>query len=327
MPSRRDSPAERHIARTCLVVKGDRYRHSPESSMDPHTPAVSPTDRRVRATWLADAEFLTGQAQRIVRSRAEAEDVVQEAFGRLARSDVDAIDDLRGWLTVVVRRAALDRLRSAYVRREVTGEPDDEVTSPRDLADGADPADRVTLDDQVTRALGVVLERLTPAERTAFVLHDVFDFPFDAVAEIVGRSPGACRQLASRARHSIRSEAPRPLPVEGAAVSDVAERFAAACAGGDMQALLAVLDPDVDGIAALLGVGPIVVSRGPAEVAQRAMALFGPDSRRTLVAVPVEGGPGLVAFEGDRVVAVIKVGERAGRVHHLEAFVRRPRNG
>jgi RNA polymerase sigma-70 factor, ECF subfamily len=288
--------------------------------MDPRTPALSPTDRRVRDAWLADGAFLTGQAQRIVSSRAEAEDVVQDAFGRLARSDVDAIDDLRGWLTVVVRRLSLDRVRSAYVRREVAGEPGDTATPP---GGHADPADRVTLDDQVTRALGVVLERLTPAERTAFVLHDVFDFPFDAVAEIVGRTPGACRQLASRARQSIRAGTARPLAGDGAAVSDVAERFAAACAGGDMQALLAVLDPDVDGVAALLGAGPIVESTGAAEVAKRAMALFGPGSRRTLVAVPVEGGPGLVAFEDDRVVAVIKVGEHAGRVRHLEAFVRR----
>jgi len=155
------------------------------------------------------------------------------------------------------------------------------------------------------------------------VLHDVFDFPFDAVAEIVGRTPGACRQLASRARQSIRAGAARPL-AHGVAVSDVAERFAAACAGGDMEALLAVLDPQVDGVAALLGAGTIAESQGAAEVAERAMALFGPGSRRTLVAVPVEGGPGLVAFEGDRVVAVIKVGEHAGRVRHLEAFVRRP---
>jgi RNA polymerase sigma-70 factor (ECF subfamily) len=289
--------------------------------MDPRTPALSPTDRRVRDAWLADGAFLTGQAQRIVGSRAEAEDVVQDAFGRLARAEVDAIDDLRGWLTVVVRRLSLDRVRSAYVRREVGGEPGETAMPPG--GGDADPADRVTLDDQVTRALGVVLERLTPAERTAFVLHDVFDFPFDAVAEIVGRTPGACRQLASRARQSIRAGAARPLPGDGAAVSDVAERFAAACAGGDMQALLAVLDPDVDGVAALLGAGPIVESSGAAEVAARAMALFGPGSRRTLVAVPVEGGPGLVAFEDDRVVAVIKVGEHAGRVRHLEAFVRR----
>lgn len=289
--------------------------------MDPRTPALSPTDRRVRDAWLADGPFLTGQAQRFVGSRAEAEDVVQDAFGRLTRADVDAIDDLRAWLTVVVRRIALDRVRSAYVRREVAGEPGDTAMSPG--GGGADPADRVTLDDQVTRALGVVLERLTPAERTAFVLHDVFDFPFDAVAEIVGRTPGACRQLASRARQSIRSDAARPLAGDGAEVSDVAERFAAACAGGDMQALLAVLDPDVDGVAALLGAGPIVESYGAADVAKRAMALFGPGSRRTLVAVPVEGGPGLVAFEDDRVVAVIKVGEHAGRIRHVEAFVRR----
>ncbi len=170
----------------------------------------------------------------------------------------------------------------------------------------------------------MVLDRLTPAERTAFVLHDVFDFPFDSVAEIVGRTPGACRQLASRARQSIRGGAARPAPGVQATVSDVAERFAAACAGGDMQALLAVLDPAVDGVAALLGVGPIVESEGADEVAVRAMALFGPGSRRTLVALPVDGGPGLVAFEGDRVVAVIKVSEHAGRIRHLEAFVRRP---
>ena len=296
--------------------------------MDPRPPTASPspsTEQRVQDAWLADGAFLTRQAQRIVSSRAEAEDVVQEAFGRLARSDIDAIQDLRGWLTVVVRRLSLDRVRSAYVRREVAGEPGD-LGAPA-VATGhglADPADRITLDDQVTRALGVVLERLTPAERTAFVLHDVFDFPFDAVGEIVGRTPGACRQLASRARQSIRAGAARPLAGDHAVVSDVAERFAAACAGGDMQALLAVLDPAVDGVAALLGVGPIVESQGASEVAERAMALFGPGSRRTLVALPVEGGPGLVAFEGDRVVAVIKVGEHDGRVRHLEAFVRRP---
>lgn len=301
-------------------------------SRPPIAPSLSPssTDGRVRDAWLADGGFLTGQAQRIVGGRAEAEDVVQEAFGRLARTDVAAIDDLRGWLTVVVRRLALDRVRSAYVRREVAGDPAEAVeATPAGSAgrdEGADPADRVTLDEQVTQALGVVLERLTPAERTAFVLHDVFDFPFDAVAEIVGRSPGACRQLASRARQSIRADATRRVPGgRTTAVSDVAERFAAACAGGDMQALLAVLDPDVDGVAALLGAGPIVESQGAAEVAARAMALFGPGSRRVLVAVPVDGGPGLVAFEDDRVVAVIKVGEEGGRVRHLEAFVRRTR--
>ena len=128
----------------------------------------------------------------MLHGRSDAEDVVQEAFSRLARANVDEIDDLRGWLTVVVRRVCLDYLSSAHTRHESTpGYLTDDGTQALGQRP-ADPADRVTLDDQVQLALALVLDRLSPAERTAFVLHDVFGFPFDAVGELVGRTPTTC---------------------------------------------------------------------------------------------------------------------------------------
>jgi len=143
--------------------------------------------------WRAHRRYLLDLAFRMLGNIGDAEDIVQEAFTRLLRVDGDEIDDVRGWLVVVVSRLCLDQLRSARVRREVGVEvelADDEV----------DPADRVTLDDSVRLALHLVLERLTAAERTVFVLHDVFQYPFEEVATIVGRSPTSCCQLASRAR-------------------------------------------------------------------------------------------------------------------------------
>src|SRR5205823_4555438 len=153
-----------------------------------------------------------------------------------------------GWLAVVARRLCLTRLRAAHVRHEAVG------VEAQIVAD-ADPIDRVTLDDEVQAALAVVLDALTPAERTAFVLHDVFGFPFDAVAAIVGRTPAAVRQLASRARRAIRrDQLPSAAAFSDTREHDIAvERFIAACAGGDIGALVAVLDPDVDGHAELLG--------------------------------------------------------------------------
>ena len=223
---------------------------------------------------------------------AEAEDVVQEAFGRLARVDVDEIDDLRGWLMVVVRRICLDHLSSAHARRE---------SAPGWLADGdvpllgqepGDPADRVTLDDEVQLALALVLDRLTPAERTAFVLHDVFGFPFDAVGEIVGRTPTACRQLASRARRSIRTGDRRGQTDDEITRHQIlTERFIAACAGGDITELMAVLDPDVVGEATLEGVGPFVRLEGRPAVAKRIFELFGPGTSRQLLPFPSRARP------------------------------------
>ena len=169
----------------------------------------------------------------------EAEDVVQEAWLRLERVDADAIENLDGWLTTVVGRLALDRLRSARVRRETYVGP----WLPEPLVSD-DPADRVTLDESVSYALLTVLEQLSPAERTAFVLHDVFDVPFGEVAEVVGRTPEAVRQLASRARRHVKRE--RPHLTASSDEHDRAVRaFAQAAAEGDLESLVAVLDPDV----------------------------------------------------------------------------------
>ena len=285
--------------------------------MDPRTPALSPTDGRVRDAWLADRAFLTGQAQRIVSSRAEAEDVVQDAFGRLARSHVDAIDDLRGWLTVVVRRLSLDRVRSAYVRREVAGEPGDAATPP---GGDADPADRVTLDDQVTRALGVVLERLTPAERTAFVLHDVFDMPFGEVAEVVGRTPEAVRQLATRARRHVKRERPH-LEVSRDEHDCAVRAFAQAVAEGDLEGLVAVLDPDV--VWTSDGGGRATAARKPLRGGARVARAWAALSRKFVhepIEIELNGRLGLVLPSSDGHRAAVSFIVRDGRITRIDAI-------
>jgi len=285
--------------------------------------------RSIDDLWHAHRAHLLALATRMLGDPTAAEDVVQEAYGRLARldpADRDAIDDPGGWLAVAVRRRCLDRIRSAAYRREVVAGPGSRAEPP----DPADPADRVTLDDQVQAALAVVLDRLTPAERTAFVLHDVFGFPFAAVGEIVGRTPAACRQLASRARRAVRS-GDRPGDPEAAAPGGdaerrrvVAERFVAACDGGDLDALMAVLDPAVDGEAILLGHGPLLAAAGRAEVAQRLLALFGPGSARRLMALPLGDAGGAIAYDvtRGRVVAVVRLDEAAGLVRHIHTYVR-----
>lgn len=207
-------------------------------------------------------------------SLAEAEDVVQEAWLRLERTDDGAIDDLQAWLMTVVSRLALDALGSARMRREHYVGP----WLPEPLVgvagDDADPADRVTLDETVSHALLFVLERLSPAERTAFILHDVFGYAFDEVGDVVGRTPAAARQLASRARRHVVEQRPRQ---SGTAEDQrrVVEAFAAAAAGGDLGALLTVLDPDV-----------VMRSDGGGRVQAARTALVGADRvSRALVAL------------------------------------------
>jgi RNA polymerase sigma-70 factor, ECF subfamily len=286
--------------------------------------------RRFDDLWHDHRAHLLALATRMLGDPAAAEDVVQEAYGRLARlapADLDAIDDPGGWLAVTVRRRCLDRIRSAAFRREVIAGPGARA----EPSDPADPADRVTLDDQVQAALAVVLDRLTPAERTAFVLHDVFGFPFAAVGEVVGRTPAACRQLASRARRAVRS-GDRPgdqgmaaaAGVEAERRREVAERFVAACDGGDLAALMAVLDPAVDGEAILLGHGPLLAAAGRAEVAERLLALFGPGSHRRLMALPLGDAGGAIAYDvaRGRVVAVVRLDLAAGLVRHIHTYVR-----
>jgi len=271
---------------------------------------------------------MVGLARRMLDDAGEAEDVVQEAFDRLARVDLDELDDARGWLAVVVRRLCLDRIRSARFRREsvtLGSLPDGIISIPPELA--VDPADRITLDDQVQLALAVVLERLSPPERTAFVLHDIFGFPYAAVGEVVGRSTVACRQLASRARRAIRegSEVRRD-DVRRADIEDeqhraVAERFIEACAGGDITALMEVLDPDVVCESPLFVFGPLVTSAGRPVIAQRLLGLFGPGTDSMLIPMTVERLPGVVAFVHRRVAAVVRFETEDGLIRDIRALV------
>jgi RNA polymerase sigma-70 factor (ECF subfamily) len=266
--------------------------------------------------WRDHRRHLLDIAFRMLGNLGAAEDVVQEAFTRLARADTDRIDDVGGWLVVVAGRLCLDRLRAD--RRHPTSP--DEWLGDRAADDAVDPADRVTLDDNVRLALHRVLERLTAAERTVFVLHDVFQYPFDAIAEIVGRTPVACRQLASRARRTVRAEGGRArFAIEPAEQREVTERFIAACAGGDLDGLLALLDPDVAGEADVGGrIGVRVVS-GRDAVAAGLLQFFGPKSSTTLLSLPAGDQAGIMALRAGRVVTIATLTIRAGRVAHIDA--------
>src|SRR5438105_7750504 len=185
---------------------------------------------------------LRGVADRMLGSFSEAEDAVQEAWLRLNRIDTATVDNLGGWLTTVVSRVCLDMLRSRKSRRE---EPiGAQVTEPRMAhGEGADPEGEALLADSVGVALLVVLDTLTPAERLVFVLHDLFGMPFDEIGSIVGRSPAAAKQLASRARRRVRGST-APSHAGKARQREVVEAFLGAVRAGDLEGLLAVLDPD-----------------------------------------------------------------------------------
>lgn len=204
------------------------------------------TDGRLGEAWHAHRAHLINVAFRILGDIGAAEDAVQEAYSRLLRTTATEIDDERGWLTVVTSRICLDQIRSARSRLD-RPLPAEQVEI-ADATASVDPADRVTLDDSVGAALHVVLRWLSPAERVVFVMHDVFQIPFDAISETVGRPASTCRQLATRARRRIAeaSDLP-PFGTEPTMERLVIDAFIGACAGGDISALLAVLDPDVSG--------------------------------------------------------------------------------
>ncbi|MFD6175499.1 MULTISPECIES: sigma-70 family RNA polymerase sigma factor [unclassified Isoptericola] len=285
---------------------------------------------RVTAASRADRAYLRAVADRILADPVEAEDAVQDAFARLATQDVEQIRDLRAWLVVAVRRLALDRVRSARGRRSEPRDPTGLA-----VADGAggdavvpDPADRVTLDDEVRRALAVVLDRLTPGERTVFVLHDVFGVPFDDVAEVVGRTTVACRQLASRARRAVRDGGPVPRhggpETRDPELRDIVDRFVAACDGGDLGALARTLHPDVAGWATWHGerVGSDV---GAARVAARTLVYLGPESGWTLTPLRWEDGMGVLAVQDGEPVAVVRLLVVDGRIAAVHSvLLRRP---
>jgi len=245
----------------------------------------------------------------------EAEDVVQEAWLRWARSDAGAIENLDGWLTRVVARLALDRLRSARVRREVYVGP----WLPEPLAEG-DPADRVTLDESVSYALLTVLEQLSPAERTAFVLHDVFDLPFGEVAQVVGRRPEAVRLLASRARGHVQGAGPRFAPSRDE--HDRAVRaFARAVVEGNLEGLVAVLDPDVVWTAD--GGGRATAARRPVHGRTRVARAWVALSRRFVggpAEVQLNGQLGLVLASTDNQRSALSFVVSDGRVTRIHAI-------
>jgi RNA polymerase sigma-70 factor (ECF subfamily) len=265
----------------------------------------------------ANRTHLRAVAYRMLGSVSEADDAVQEAWLRLNRqSGSDEPDNLRAWLTTVVARVCLDMLRSRRSRREDpldTHLPEPIVSPER----GMDPEHEALLADSVGLALLVVLETLTPAERLAFVLHDMFAVPFGEIAPIVDCSPAAARQLASRARRRVRGEAPEPDPDLGRQ-REVVDAFLAAARDGDFEALVAVLDPDVvlraDGGALRAGESRVV--RGAANVASGALA----NGRLARFARPalVNGAAGLVVAPGGQPYAVIGFTVAGGRIAEMD---------
>lgn len=221
------------------------------------------------AGWLAERfeenrKHLRAVAYRLLGSEGDADDAVQEAWLRLSRSDTSGVDNLGGWLTTVVARVSLDMLRARRAR------PQEPLGENMDGPGGEDPEEQAVLADSVGLALQVVLDRLPPAERVAFVLHDVFAVPFEEIALVVGRSPVAARQMASRARRRVQGEAAVPEADPGRRRA-IVEAFITAAHGGDLGVLLAILDPDLliraDAAAARLGAAPEL--RGAREAVER----------------------------------------------------------
>jgi RNA polymerase sigma-70 factor (ECF subfamily) len=256
----------------------------------------------------ANRGHLLAVAYRMLGSRSQAKDAVQEAWLRLNRAEASAVENLGGWLTTVVARVCLDLLRSRRSRREEPLE-----AAPEAPAAAPDAEHEALLADSVGLALLVVLETLAPAERVAFVLHDMFDLPFDEIAPIVGRSPMAARQLASRARRRVQGASPRSTGARDRR-REIVDAFLAASRGGDFAALLAVLDPDV----VLRADAAAVQTGAPGEVrGAAAMAEFFAGRARAARPALVDGGPGLVwapggeprvvfgfAIDGDRIVGI-----------------------
>ena len=276
--------------------------------MDGNNPATSGFE--------AHRDHLRAVAYRMLGSSAEADDAVQETWLRYDRTDTGDVENLGGWLTTVLSRVCLNLLRARTTRREEPLDP--HVPDPVVRPDGAlDPEQEVLLADSVGLALLVVLETLAPAERVAFVLHDMFSVPFDDIAPVVGRAPDATRQLASRARRRVEGRAPGPDP-DLARQREVVDAFFAAARGGDLGALVAVLDPDVvlrSDRGALAG---SVVLRGPDAVARQA-AMFAADDR-VLRPVLVNGAAGVVVTVDGAPISVMAFTVTAGRIVAIDAL-------
>jgi RNA polymerase sigma factor (sigma-70 family) len=281
---------------------------------------------------MGERRHLINLTYRLLGSLAEAEDAVQETYARwyaLPRDQQDAIESPGAWLTTVATRICLNLLGSARARRErYVGEWIPEpVPDPAEWITGrsggmtADPADRVTLDESVSMAFLVVLDSLTPAQRVAFILHDVFGYSFAEVAEIVGRTPAACRQLASSARRRI--HAARPAATPAAAQARVVREFKRAWEAKDINALIGLLDPDATAVADSGGLvlafldpieGAEQIVRAWVAIADRAL------SNLTLLERTVNGQPGLVALEDGVIITVFAFDLVDDRIKHIWAM-------
>ncbi|WP_105967945.1 RNA polymerase sigma factor SigJ [Streptomyces geranii] len=282
------------------------------------------------AAIMSERRRLINLGYRLLGSLADAEDVVQETYARwyaLSVREQRAIESPGAWLTTVAGRICLNLLGSARARRETyvgdwipepVPEPTEWITGCSGAA-GTDPADRITLDESVTMAFLVVLDAMTPAERVAFVLHDVFRYPFGEVAEIVGRTPAACRQLASSARRRVRG-AQAPAAVPSTEQAGIVRRFRTAWEAKDIEALVGLLDPDATATAD--GGGLAVTHAHPLVGAERIAGAYAEiarvaGDRTTFVECTVNGLPGLVAYQDGTVATVFAfeiAGDRISRI-------------
>jgi len=277
---------------------------------------------RLAERFEAHRSHLHGIAYRMLGSPSEADDAVQEAWLRLSRADTDSIENLAGWLTRVVARVGLDMLRARTARREQSLG----IQVPDPIVNGqaeSDPEQEALLADSVGLALLVVLDRLAPAERVAFVLHDLFAVPFEEIAPIVERSPTATKKLASRGRHRVHGTAPS-LDTDRARQRQVADVFLAATRGGDIKALLAVLDPSVVRRAdrAALPAGPAEL-RGGQAVAEETR-VFSRRARFARLAL-VDGTVGIVVAPRGRLGLAIGLTIKDDKITEIDVIADPPR--
>jgi len=280
---------------------------------------------------MSERRQLINLSYRLLGSLADAEDAVQETYARwyaMPRPQQQAIESPGAWLTKVASRICLDLLGSARARREryVGDWLPEPLPGPADWVSGrpggttADPADRVTLDESVNMAFLVVLESMTPAERVTFILHDVFRYPFAEVAGIVGRTPAACRQLASSARRRIRASQPQAAPATGQA--SIVRAFKQAWEARDIGALVGLLDPDATATADTGGLatalpGPI---EGSEQIARACLEVAGMAPDLTILERTVNGQPGLVAQHDDVIVTVFAFEVAGDRIKRIWAI-------
>jgi RNA polymerase sigma factor (sigma-70 family) len=283
---------------------------------------------------ISERRQLINLAYRLLGSLAEAEDAVQETYARwyaMSRPQQDAVENPGAWLTTVASRVCLDMLGSARARREryvgewlpepLPGPAQWASGRPGGTADPADPADRVTLDESVSMAFLVVLDSMTPAERVTLILHDVFGYRFAEVAEIVGRTPGACRQLATSARRRIRASQPPATPTADQA--RIVRAFKEAWEARDINALVGLLDPgatviaDSGGLVSSISVRPI---EGSEQIARACLAVASIAPGLTILERTVNGQPGLVAQLDGVTVSVIAFEVAGDRIRHMWAM-------